>query len=384
LVEISPGHLSACWVTQGGGALPRLNVHPASLVVTTTPATDAPVERSSRVLTNDVAPAASVLVEVANLTKHFPARAGSFFRQSKAVVHAVDGVDLTIVKGETLGLVGESGSGKSTLGRLIVRLQEPTSGSIYYDGIDVTHLDRRSLRLLRRRMQMVFQDPYSSLNPRMTVGDMLAEPLRVHRLVKNAAESRVRVQELLSLVRLDARVARRYPHEFSGGQRQRIGIARSLAMEPEFIVADEPVSSLDVNIQAQIINLLEDLQKQLGLTYLFIAHDLSVVKHVSNRVAVMYAGKVVELAPRFELYRRPLHPYTKILISAVPSPTRPITGGRRRIEVVGEPPNPIDLPSGCRFRTRCPIAQEICAVIEPPLIEYLPGRSAACHFPGTL
>ncbi len=317
------------------------------------------------------------LLKVEGLVKHFPILAGVFQRQV-GVVHAVDGITFDVRKGETFGLVGESGCGKSTAGRTILQLYRPTAGNVFFDGIDLVKLKGEELRRLRRRMQMIFQDPYASLNPRMSVGEILAEPLVVHEVAKGQ-EIRERVDELLNIVRLSPGFAARYPHEFSGGQRQRIGVARALALEPEFIVCDEPISALDVSIQAQVINLLEDLQSQFNLAYLFIAHDLSVVRHISQRVAVMYLGLLVEMAERNELYSHPLHPYTQALLSAVPIPDPFKEEKRQRIILEGDVPSPVNPPSGCHFRTRCPLAEKICAEREPEWREVAPNHWVACH-----
>lgn len=318
-----------------------------------------------------------VLLSVDELVKYFPVLRGVFQRQVGAV-HAVDGISFDIYKGETFGLVGESGCGKSTAGRTILQLYRPTSGHVKFDGVDLVKLRGEDLRRTRRRMQMIFQDPYASLNPRMTIHEIISEPLQVHG-VASRKESDERVKELLNIVRLSPDFAPRYPHEFSGGQRQRIGIARALALNPDFIVCDEPISALDVSIQAQVINLLEELQTQFGLTYLFIAHDLSMVRHISSRVAVMYLGIIVEMSTVSELYAKPLHPYTKALLSAVPVPDPVVEEKRHRIILEGDVPSPVNPPSGCRFRTRCPVAVEICAKVKPEFREIYPGHWAACH-----
>ena len=316
------------------------------------------------------------LLRVKNLVKHFPVKGGLFGRQVDKV-HAVDGVSFELAKGETLGVVGESGCGKSTTGRCILRLIEPTSGEVWFEGTNVTTLDREGLRATSRDMQIIFQDPYASLNPRMTVGAIIGEPLTIHKLTKSSAEYQDRIVELLETVGLNADHLRRYPHEFSGGQRQRIGIARALAVKPKLIVCDEPVSALDVSIQAQVINLLEDLQEKFDLTYLFIAHDLSVVEHISDRVAVMYLGRIVEIAPARELYTTPKHPYTEALLSAVPIPEPGLK--RTRIRLVGDVPNPINPPTGCHFHPRCPKAFDRCKVEPPALQQAADGHWAACH-----
>ena len=321
---------------------------------------------------------AQALLQVKNLVKHFPVKGGVF---SKTVdkVHAVDGVSFDIAPGETLGMVGESGCGKSTTGRCVLRLIAPTSGQIWFDGEDVTNVNKTQLRALARDMQIIFQDPYASLNPRMTVGAIVGEAMIIHKLAASAKERDDRVVELLETVGLHPDHLRRFPHEFSGGQRQRIGIARALAVKPKLIICDEPVSALDVSIQAQVINLLEDLQEKMGLTYLFIAHDLSVVEHISQRVAVMYLGRIVEIAPSRDLYTTPRHPYTEALLSAVPIPDPTVK--RKRVVLEGDVPNPINPPAGCHFHPRCPRAQERCKIEVPLLREMASGCQAACHFP---
>jgi len=321
---------------------------------------------------------ASVLLKVENLTKYFPVSRRSLFKRQDEFVHAVDGVTFDVRRGETLGLVGESGCGKSTTGRVILQLYRPTSGAVYFDGVDLVKLPSKELRMMRRKMQMIFQDPYASLNTRLTVGEIIADPLLVYN-VAQGAELEEKVRYLLELVRLDPMYANRYPHEFSGGQRQRIGVARSLALNPELIICDEPISALDVSIQAQIVNLLEDLQGKFNLTYLFIAHDLSMVRHLCDRVVVMYLGVLVELADRDELYKHPLHPYTQALLSAVPIPDPFVEEKRQRVILKGEVPSPVNPPSGCRFRTRCPIAQPLCAESRPEWREIQPGHFVACH-----
>ena len=319
---------------------------------------------------------AAPLLEVRDLVKHFPIRRGLFSRVSGSV-QAVDGVSLSVAPGETLALVGESGSGKTTTGRCILRLLEPTSGRVRFDGVDLLALPPRDMRLMRRRLQVIFQDPYGSLNPRMRVAGIVREPLEVHGIGRNRTERDAMVAALLERVGLDPAMMRRFPHEFSGGQRQRIGVARALALRPRLIVADEPVSALDVSVQAQVINLLIDLQQEFGLAYLFIAHDLAVVERIADRVAVMYLGRIVEMAPTGEIFRNPLHPYTRALLQAIPVPD-PTRAGEREV-VRGELPSPADPPPGCRFHPRCPVAVEACPRLDPPLVEVRPGHWAACH-----
>jgi oligopeptide/dipeptide ABC transporter ATP-binding protein len=316
------------------------------------------------------------LLEVKNLKKYFPVKAG-IFKRTVDYVKAVDDISFTVKEGETLGLVGESGCGKSTTGRTILRLLEATAGKVIFEGKSVMDLDKKEMRAIRRDMQIIFQDPYASLNPRMTVADIVGEPLDIHKLAKNKKERNEKVKEILENVGLGEEYMNRYPHEFSGGQRQRIGVARALAVDPKLIIADEPVSALDVSVQAQVVNLLQDLQKEFGLTFLFIAHDLSVVKHISDRVAVMYLGKIVELTDKKELFKNPIHPYTQSLLSAIPEadPRKK----KDRIILEGDVPSPVDPPSGCRFHPRCPKAFEPCSVKEPEFKEYGDGHFAACH-----
>jgi peptide/nickel transport system ATP-binding protein len=363
LLPVGDGRLARCWVTQDGAPL-----HP--------PAKRISAETAAR---GPAAPAP--LLHVDGLVKHYLLPRENFLEKHR-VLRAIDGVDLDVFPGETVGLVGESGCGKSTLARVVMRLEEPTEGRVVFDGTDISHASQGTIRPMRRRMQIIFQDPYASLNPRMTVGQILAGPLRLHGLAHGAAQARERVEQLLNLVGLPPAAAERFPHEFSGGQRQRISIARALAVEPVFVVGDEPISALDVNIQAQIINLMIGLQERLGLTYLFIAHDLAVVRHISDRIVVLYLGRVMETAPARELFRHPLHPYTASLISAVPH----LEGGRirQRIMLRGEVPSALNPPSGCRFRTRCPAATQRCAQDVPVLAEVAPGHQVACHFPGSV
>ena len=322
-----------------------------------------------------------VLLRAEHVKKYFPIRSGVLIQREVARVHAVDDVSFELRAGETLGLVGESGCGKSTLARCIARLYDITEGSLTFEGADISKYSRRKLRAVRRELQMVFQDPYASLNPRKRVGAIIADPLRIHR-AGSRDQIRRRVLELLEVVGLSAEHINRYPHEFSGGQRQRIGVARALALRPKLVIADEPVSALDVSIRAQVINLLDDLQDELGLTYIFIAHDLGVVRHVSDRIAVMYLGKIVEISPAEELYVRPVHPYTEALLSAVPVPDPDLSARRQQIVLEGDVPSPIHPPSGCRFHPRCRYATEICRTTEPPLVQHgSAGHLAACHHP---
>ncbi len=322
----------------------------------------------------------SVLLRVENLVKYFPISGGDLFRRKAEMVHAVDHISFNLHHGETLGLVGESGCGKSTAGRTILQLYRPTAGAVYLEGVDLVKLDPGALRQMRRKMQMIFQDPYASLNPRLTVGEIVSDPLLVYNPKQNRKALEEEVSHLLNLVRLNPSFANRYPHEFSGGQRQRIGVARALALRPQLVICDEPISALDVSIQAQVVNLLVELQKQLRLTYLFIAHDLSMIRYLCDRVAVMYLGIIVELAPSSQLFNKPLHPYTQALLSSVPIPDPRVEEKRQRIILKGEVPSPINPPSGCRFRTRCPIAQAVCADVVPEWREINPGHFVACHF----
>jgi oligopeptide transport system ATP-binding protein len=320
----------------------------------------------------------SYLVEVRNMKKYFPITRGVIFQRHIGDIKAVDDVSFNIHKGETLGLVGESGSGKTTIGRTLLRLHEPTEGEIIFDDMDLVALEMDELRGIRRRMQMIFQDPYASLNPRMTIGTIIGEPLEVHDGLKGEEKNK-RISELLELVGINASLVNRYPHEFSGGQRQRIGVARALALNPDLIVCDEPIASLDVSIQSQVVNLLKDLQEEFQLTYLFIAHDLSMVRHISDRMAVMYLGKFMELATGIEISSNPLHPYTQALMSAVPVPDPEVEEKRQRIILEGDVPSPAHPPTGCNFNTRCPVAEEICFQSDPEFGEVEPGHFAACH-----
>jgi oligopeptide transport system ATP-binding protein len=321
-----------------------------------------------------------IILRVRDLKKHFPINSGFIVQRQVGAVKAVDGVSFDVIRGETLGLVGESGCGKSTAGRTILQLYKPTEGSVEFEGRELTTLNNQSMREVRRDMQIIFQDPFASLNPRMTVGSIVSEPLTIHKLYPNKNERQEYVESLLERVGLNPYFINRYPHEFSGGQRQRIGIARALALQPSFIVADEPISALDVSIQAQVVNLMEDLQHEFGLTYLFIAHDLSMVRHICDRVAVMYLGKIVELGTTKEVYDNPLHPYTQALLSAVPEPDPSKESNRRRIIIRGDLPSPANPPRGCNFNTRCPVAFELCYhEPDPPLVEVTPNHWVACH-----
>jgi oligopeptide transport system ATP-binding protein len=327
-------------------------------------------------------PDSTVLLRVEDLAVHFPVTEGVLFEKQVGSVKAVDGVSFELERGETFGLVGESGCGKSTTALAILRMLEPTAGRIVFEGVDITDFDQKTMRPIRRRMQMVYQDPFGSLNPRMKVRDIIGEPLVVHRLAGSRTQYRARVDELMELVGLLPDMASRYPHEFSGGQRQRIGIARALALEPSLVICDEAVSALDVSIQAQVVNLFMDLQERLGLTYLFIAHDLSVVRHISDRIAVMYLGQIVEIADRDQLFRDPKHPYTEALLAAVPVPDPEIEAERPQQLIVGEVPSPQNPPSGCRFHPRCPKVMDECSVVEPLLQLSGEGRAVACHLHG--
>jgi oligopeptide transport system ATP-binding protein len=338
----------------------------------------ASVERSVQAAEREV-PRGEPILRVEGLVKHFPLTQGVIFKRQIGAVQAVDGVDFELYPGETLGLVGESGCGKSTTARLLLRLEEPTGGKAFYKGKDLFKLSRRELRTVRRNIQIVFQDPYASLNPRMTVGDIISEPWAIHGVVPRS-DRRAKVQELLAVVGLNPDHVNRYPHQFSGGQRQRIGIARALALNPEIIICDEPVSALDVSVQAQVINLLESLQNEFKLSYIFIAHDLSVVRHISDRVAVMYLGKIVEIGTQEDVYERPTHPYTQALLSAVPVPDPRARDKARRMVLEGDVPSPANPPSGCRFRTRCWKAEQICADEVPALVDRGHGHPSACHF----
>ena len=320
------------------------------------------------------------ILEVTGLKKHFPISSGIVFQRQVGAVRAVDGVSFHVIRGETLGLVGESGCGKSTTGRTILQLYRPTEGSVKFEGQELSTMTGNDLRQMRRRMQIIFQDPFASLNPRMTVGSIVSEPLQIHKMYANKKERQQYVEQLMEKVGLNPYFINRYPHEFSGGQRQRIGIARALALQPSFIVADEPISALDVSIQAQVVNLMEELQEELNLTYLFIAHDLSMVRHICDRVAVMYLGKIVELGPVDEVYNNPQHPYTQALLSAVPVPDPLVEESRQRIIIAGDLPNPANPPAGCNFNTRCPVAFDLCYhELDPPLIEVRPKHYVSCH-----
>ncbi len=353
---------------------------PEDIVNTNVRMTEAAIATLGKPEASEPPPDPEAILSVRDLQMHFPLTQGIIIQKKVGAVRAVDGISFDVKKGETLGLVGESGCGKSTTGRTILQLNQATGGHIMFQNQEITHAKGDFLKNLRRQMTMIFQDPYASLNPRLTVANIVAEPLIIHKLAANSKERQERVEELLEQVGLSRYFVNRYPHEFSGGQRQRIGIARALAASPSFIVADEPVSALDVSIQAQIVNLLEDLQGRFGLTYLFVAHDLSVVRHISDRIAVMYLGKIVELADRDELYEHPAHPYTRALLSAVPIPDPKIEKQRIRIILSGDVPSPVNPPSGCRFHTRCPLAQPICKEQEPAFRDIGGGHRSACHF----
>lgn len=390
LLEITPMHKAACWVTQKGRNLSNLEEH--EFITPTARVNIREYENLSQGLSakirNDTInfdhPLDVPYLELREVSKHFEIGTNWIPGQKPQILKAVDKVSIKVTKGETIGLVGESGCGKSTIARLIVKIHTPTDGEVWFEGNNITNLNSAEMMPYRRRMQMIFQDPYASLNSHMKVGEIIGEPLLFHKIVKNKKEAEERIKELLALVGLDSKAINRHPHEFSGGQQQRIGIARALAVNPHLIVADEPISSLDVNIQAQIINLLEDLQEIFNLTYIFISHDLSVVRHASDRIVVLYLGKVMEIASSKNLIENPLHPYSKSLISAVPVADIHIARMHKRIRLEGEIPSPLNPPSGCRFRSRCPIAQLICEELEPLMAEHNPGQWAACHFPGKL
>jgi peptide/nickel transport system ATP-binding protein len=369
--SIGMGHTAACWVSD--------QLDPAAAHMHSSPSDAQPVVQANGHQPSEPAEAAEVLLDVRGLKMYFPVTSGHIFKKVIGHVRAVDDVSFSIRKGQTLGLVGESGSGKSTTGRAILQLYKPTAGEVHFQGMNLAELNPGQMRRMRRDVQIIFQDPFSSLNPRMAAGEIVGEPLTVHNLVSGQAELRERVAELFTIVGLDPRMARRYPHEFSGGQRQRVGIARALALNPSFIVCDEPVSGLDVSIQAQVINLLEELQERFSLTYLFIAHDLSVVRHIADQVAVMYLGHIVEIASVEELFTNPLHPYTKALLSAAPIPDPQIEATRRPVILQGEIPSPLNPPVGCVFHTRCPIMEESCKGAIPALREVRPDHWAACY-----
>lgn len=390
LLEVAPAHKAACWITQDGMNLP--NSENNGIVAAITRVTDSKQKYSTRELSIQTRNSAKNLelpvdvphLELKEVSKHFQIGTNWIPGQKRQILTAVDKISLKVAKGETIGLVGESGCGKSTLARVIVNIYKPTNGEVWFEGYKISELNSDKLRPFRQRIQMIFQDPYASLNPRMKVGEIIGEPLLFHKIADDNNGAEERTKELLDLVGLNPRAINQYPHEFSGGQRQRIGIARALAVNPHLIIADEPISSLDVNIQAQIINLLEDLQEIFNLTYIFISHDLSVVRHASDRIVVLYLGKVMEIASSVNLIDNPLHPYSKSLISAVPVADLKIARMRQRIRLKGDIPSPFNPPKGCRFHSRCPIAQPICIEEEPLLLEHTPGQWAACHFPGEL